>query len=600
MKTLLLLLCTAPLWSAGGTFEKIASYRGLGGLVASSAGPGPAAGSERYYLSYLYLDNTIEVVSVDPATGAFEVFPNPAPGESGARCMVPGPDGNLYLGTLPTAHFLKLDTKTRKLIDLGRPSATEEYIWDVAFGTDGKLYGATYPHAKLVRYDPKSGKLEDLGRMDPVEQYARWIAGSSDGFVYIGIGTSRANIVAYEIATGKHREILPKDFQHVGMPAVYRGTDGKMYGHSDNDYFALSGFTCTPIAKAKAAPPALHDRLRDGRTVSADGRNLQLRDKAGKTTSVRFEYEGNSLPVFRVGFGPGGALYGSSILPIHLVKFGAGRHGFTELGDLGGGEIYTFLAQGSKLLMAAYSGRSPLMAFDPAKPLNLEASPSNPELVNFAGADGSWRPQALIDGPGGKAYVGAVSGYGKLGGPLTVWDVAGGKVEQHLQVIRDQSVITLAAWKKFIVGGTTTGGGGGSHPTQTSAKLFLWDTETRKVVYETVPVAGARGINDLVAAPNGLIYGIAGRSLFVFDPERREVRQRVALPFGKTVSNSAAVGPDGRIWGLDRSGVFAIDLKTNQAVIVAAAPAPITAGFGLKGNAIYLVCGPDLYRYTIQ
>ena len=124
-------------------FQLLATYRGIGGNFALTVGPGPTAGSERLYASYLYMGNTFEVVAIDPATGEVRLFPNPIKGEYGARCMVTGPDGNVYLGTLPGAHLVKLDTKTGKLIDIGRPSATEEYIWDVAFGSDGKLYGST-------------------------------------------------------------------------------------------------------------------------------------------------------------------------------------------------------------------------------------------------------------------------------------------------------------------------------------------------------------------------------------------------------------------------------------------------------------------------
>lgn len=65
-----------------------------------------------------------------------------------------------------------------------------------------------YPGCKLVRYDPKTAKLEDLGRMDPTEQYGRWIVGSKDGFMYMAIGTSKANIAAFNVKTGEHREIL--------------------------------------------------------------------------------------------------------------------------------------------------------------------------------------------------------------------------------------------------------------------------------------------------------------------------------------------------------------------------------------------------------
>ena len=59
--------------------------------------PGPAAGSERVYQSYIYNDRTLDIVAVDPETGSSQVFENPAPTESGAWCITAGPDGNVYL-----------------------------------------------------------------------------------------------------------------------------------------------------------------------------------------------------------------------------------------------------------------------------------------------------------------------------------------------------------------------------------------------------------------------------------------------------------------------------------------------------------------------
>ena len=47
-----------------GKFEMIGTYKGLGGMVASLVGPGAAPGSEWFYASYLYADNTLEVVGI--------------------------------------------------------------------------------------------------------------------------------------------------------------------------------------------------------------------------------------------------------------------------------------------------------------------------------------------------------------------------------------------------------------------------------------------------------------------------------------------------------------------------------------------------------
>lgn len=296
MKCLLAFLFVAAACAQqAGRFELLANYRGLGGLVGTTTGPGATAGSELYYASYLYDENTIGVISIDPESGATEVFANPVQAEYGARNLVAGPDGNLYLGTLPTAHFLKLDRRLGKLIDLGRPSATEEYIWDIAFGSDQRLYGVTYPNCKLVRYDPSSGRLEDLGRLDATEQYARWIVSSGDGFLYVGIGTSRANIAAYNVRTGEHREILPADAQKTGIAKVTRGQDGKLYGSIGERAFRLEGWTAKELAANEKPSKPAPDRLRDGRTLELTARTLTIVD--GKTQAKverHISYDGGS------------------------------------------------------------------------------------------------------------------------------------------------------------------------------------------------------------------------------------------------------------------------------------------------------------------
>ena len=529
-------------------------------------------------------------------------------------------DGNVYLGTLPHAHFLKLDVKAGKLIDLGRPSQTEEYIWDVAFGRDGKLYGATYPQSKLVRYDPVSGAMKDLGRMDPVEQYAHFVAGSDDGFIYVGIGTSKANIAAYEIATGRHREILPAEFQKVGQASVYRGQDGKVYGKLGNKFFRLQGWTATKITEDQAAARVALNRLKGGRRVGATGHTIRVTTPStGELSEHTFDYRGNVLNVFRISAGPDGQIYGSSILPIHFLRLNERQGTLSDLGDLGGGEIYSFLAHDGRLLAAAYAGIAPLMDFDPAKPFNVSGDEKNPALIDFEGSDEGWRPQAMIEGPDDKVFIGAVSGYGKLGGPLVVWEVASAKVKQYPNVVQDQSVVTLARWKHLIAGATTVGGGDGSHPTEKEAKLFLWDPKTRRKVFETAPVPGAGMITDLIAAPNGLIYGIAGRSIaavevgkkattlpkgtqsvvFAFDPAKREVSMRKIAPFSGVVYNSVAMGADGKIWGLAPAGIFAIDPRDNTISLIASSPTHITGGFEMRRKTIYFTSGAEVWSWTM-
>lgn len=581
--------------------------------MASAVAQGPTPQSQRLYASYLYADSTLDIISIDPDTGAAEVFHNPVPGEFGARNIAVGPDGNLYFGTLPHAHFLRLDPRAGRLVDLGRPSQNAEYIWDVAFATDGKLYGVTYPGCRLVRYDPTTGKLADLGRMDPAEQYGRWIVADRQGYLYMGIGTAKANIAVYNTHTGAMREVLPKDAQIVDTAQPFLGVNGKVYATVGSRLFVLDGFTIREVAPGDRVAPAHRDVLRDGRvvTLGEDGM-LTVRDlKTGQEKNLKITYQGEDLQIFRIGFGPDGQLYGSSILPIHFIRIDLAHRAVDEIGMLGGGEIYSFLAHGNRLLMGAYAALDPLMMYNPSAPFQPNAA-GNPELIDFPGADGHWRPQAMIEGQDGTVYVGATAGYGKLQGPLVAWEAPAGTVRAYGNLVHNQSVVSLASWGGNIVGGTTIEGGGGSHPTESDAHVFIWNTAQGRKIWDGIPVPGATSITDLIAAKSGLIYGIAishgeitrgeaishGQlTLFALDPIGHKIISTQALPFASVVYNSVALAADGTIFGLAQEGIFRLNERTHRGELIARSPAPINGGIALRGDSLYFISGSDVYRY---
>lgn len=584
-------------------FEHVASYRALGGLVATAIAPGPTAGSQRVYASYLYDDITFDVIAIDPRNGSAQVFHNPVKGEFGARNLAVAPDGKVYFGTLPTAHFMRLDWKTRRMIDLGRPAPSEQYIWDTTFGPDGKLYGVTYPECRLVSYDPATGKLADLGRMDPTEQYGRWIVNGHDGYLYMGIGTAKANIAVYDTHTGQMREVLPRDAQIVGTAQPYLGVDGKMYATIGDRLFTLSGFTIHEIDSKTHVPAMRENKLRDGTTVNLVAHEgvMQLRNpKTGSVRSLPIGYDGEPQEIFRIGFGPKNSLFGSSILPAHLVRVNFATKKVVNVGVLGGGELYSLLAHRGRIAMGAYAGLSPLMSYDPAQPFH-PAQNGNPSFANFDGSDEHWRPQAMIEGPHGLLYVGGTAGYGQLEGPIVAWDGKSARATAYGDLVHNQSVISLTGWRDEVVGGTTTQGGGGSHPTEKDAYVFFWDPATHKLLWKIAPVPGARMVTDLIASRSGVVYGIAvennTNTLFSIDPQEHKVIAKQVLPFRNVPYNGVAIDSHGEIWGLGDTDIFRIDDSTHQAVMVAHSPVQITAGLALRGHKLYFVSESEVYCY---
>jgi outer membrane protein assembly factor BamB len=600
----LLLFATVAYGQPPGSFELIADYHGIGGLFGTAIGSGPTPGSQRLYASYAYWHKTFDVLSIDPDSGNAVVFHNPVAGEDGAYGIAAGADGNIYLGTQPDAHFLKLDPKQGTFVDLGQPSKTEQYIFDMALGSDNRLYGVTFPNAKLVRYDPATGTLEDLGRLDPTEKYARWIVSSSDGFLYVAIGTSKCNIAVYEIRTGQHREILPPDAQVAGSSRLYRGRDGNIYGAFGGRLFQINHWTATDMKRTALPPAATANILRDGRALSLtedEGKPKLAITKPTIQKAVEhpLAYQGQSLSLYRIAFGPDGLLYGSSVLPLHLIQFNVSGHSFKEIGNLGAGEVYTFLSHGQWLLLGAYAGLSPLMEYQPGVPFHPAAASGNPLLIAPQGIVPSWRPMAMIDGPNGDVYIGSGAGYGQLEAPLLTVNPEKNFVQTYA-VVRDQSIASLATWHDVVIGGTTVAGGGGSHSTQTSAKLFLWNPKTRQKEFEQDPVPGKTAITDLIAAPNNLIYGVAGDTLFEFNPNTRKITGRRSLPFSEAIYNSVIVDKAGTIWGLAKEGIFTVDTRTLKVQLVDRSPVPITGGFAMHDGKIYFIAGSSVYAYTME
>ena len=591
---------------ASGTFQLIGTYTGIGGLLASVVAPGPTPGSQRFYVSVLY-GGTLDLLSIDPNTGNTQVFHSPLSNEWGAWGMTVGPDDNVYLGTCPNAHFFKLDPKQGTFVDLGRPSSTEEWIWDVAFGSDGRLYGVTSPNAKLVRYDPATGQLADLGRLDPIQEYARYIAASKDGLIYAGIGAD-ANIAAYQISTGQHQEILPTAAQSVVFPHVYLGTDGNIYGAVSGLEFSLNQWTATELKSGDTVPAAPGNVLSDGRTVSIDeslsasGSEVLTLVVTNPTTQTTVQheiaYQGEEMEVFRIGFGPDSVLYGSTSIPANFFQVDMNQNSLEQIGIVGEGEVYSFLSHGNSLLMGAYAGLATLMSYQPGIPFSQAAGSANPGLVNFNGENDSWRPEAMINGSNGNVYAGALAGYGLIESPLIEWNTESGSVQLY-NVVPNQSVVSLASWQDFIIGGTSSSGGPGSQPVQADAELFIWNPSTQEVEFQIAPVSGAATITDLIAAPNGLVYGIAGNTLFEFNPQTQQITNSRTLPFSNVIYNSVSADNAGRIWGLVESGIFVIDTNTFNTTMIASSPLQISGGFAMGNGNIYFISGPSVYSYTI-
>ena len=114
------------------------------------------------------------------------------------------------------------------------------------------------------------------GSSTPKSKYPESLAFDEAGWLYCGIGTARANIVAFDPKSGEMRQLVKEDTRKFGTGRVYGAADGSVYGEAGDQWYRMKGGQAEVIAKAQAAAPLPNRAISWGtRTgVFPDGRKL--------------------------------------------------------------------------------------------------------------------------------------------------------------------------------------------------------------------------------------------------------------------------------------------------------------------------------------
>lgn len=599
--------------AAESPFESLGVPVRKAGLMGALVGPGPTEGSERLYFNFRQDGGKLFLVSLDPDSGTSQQFQSPA--GTGAWGFIVGPDQKIYLGThegpglQDSGQILVFDPQQpdKGIQILGRPSATETYIWQFTIGQDGKLYGCTYGNAKLVSYDPKTGAMADLGRMDDTQLYTRSVCTAPDGRLLIGVGYGRANVVLYDPKTGEHQSILPEEYRKTPdqtAASVYTGADGQAYASvtAVEGAFVLEGDTLKRLDKA--APEASRTTFKDGRRAQNATLNgtYELVAPDGTVTQKTFTYEGAGSGIFMVSAGPAGRIYGGTYMPCEIFWCDPATGKMENPGNPTevGGEIYSMLDHQGSLYVCAYPG-SFLSKWDPLKPWDKGFEPGkNPREFGPLGP-GHLRPRAMVHGPGDKIYIGSYPEYGKLGGSLGVWDPETDKLTDNFHhLIKNQSIVSLAfdSVSGLMFGGSSTAGGGGSTPSEPEAKFFGFDCAKKELVLQEVPYPGDSSIRTLVRVDRK-VFGVSGADgLFVYDIEKRAVVHKSDLDVGSVQDCGLSLWKDGALYGLSEDKVFKLDPKTYAVTVLATYPGKIRCGLALDDRGIYFGDQATLMRFN--
>jgi hypothetical protein len=222
-----------------------------------------------------------------------------------------------------------------------------------------------------------------------------------------------------------------------------------------------------------------------------------------------------------------------------------------------------------KVWLGAYP-EARLYSYDPSKPWSSPeyapgppGTPDNPKLAVNLKPDLQMRARALAE-VNGKIAVGTVPEGDRLGGALVIHDPATGTTQVNRNVVQDESVFGITARKGIVYGGTSiTGGLSTTPPTRTEGAVFAWDVARSRKLWETAPVTGEGTVTSVVLGPDGLLWGVAGKTVFAVEPKHGKVVRRLTL--GSTSIGGDIVATSEALYaGIDGARVYRIDPRSNR------------------------------------
>lgn len=280
------------------------------------------------------------------------------------------------------------------------------HIMNITESENGRfVWAACYPNAMLVKFDTVSREFTSFGQLDPTEQYPGKMAFANDGWAYSGLGTSRANIVAFNTKTGEIKSVIDDSIRNLTGTAVVRQlTDGRIVGQVASRSFFLNGGNATPVPPKTKLPPyaatgtlyygETNNMLPDGKVVQQldfNEKNFILVNKDGTKRKVSFDYNSSGTEITSLVAGPNGILYASTAHPFRFVRFNPAEPD-NKPHDLGGnriidgGNMCALASLNNHLYGAEYAGGR-LWDFDTNKPYSQSATRFPYTVLGLNGAE---------------------------------------------------------------------------------------------------------------------------------------------------------------------------------------------------------------------
>ncbi|WP_309120480.1 hypothetical protein [Paenibacillus sp.] len=558
--------------------------------------------------------------AVDGETGELK-FQEVIPGTIATWAMTIGPDKNVYFSGTETGNLYRYLPLEKRVENLGY-NQTDNWVWELTTIGD-KMYGGTFnttSYGKVFEYDLATGEFRNYGAVEAEQQYVRGIA-VDDRYIYAALGAtmrlykidrvtgekteihvpgysgkagiladvfvlngklfvsvSTVNMVVIDIATGE----VEGTFQHSAMISEPSPDDPNLIY-----YKYLTKFYEYDIAAKKQTEIVLPYELPDtARVKDYAWIELQSGEKAGQTVLAMItqygeyilidpkdkwmsfvELEIGAQPVgiqsLKTGFDGriymGGYQRGMSIYNPFTNRIDVNISSFAQPEGIG--------FMNGKVYYGTYVGAI-MYDYDPTKEIVLNQNPR--PVFDIEHQD---RPFVITSGDD-KLFVGTVPDYGFLGGALAVYDEATNEWKQfdHEELVANQSIIGLAYKDGLLYGSTTVWGGLGKDPSETEAKIFVWDVENERKIDEftldDLEIDEApRMIGSIAFGPDGLLWGVVDGTIFAMDAATKEiVKSKQISPSlyntSKWLPYELEWGPDGILYTTLSRKLIAIDPET--------------------------------------
>jgi outer membrane protein assembly factor BamB len=582
-------------------------------LIGGTVAPGPDASKTAIW--NVSTGTPAYLNAIDPTTGA-SLISAALPGADGSYAVTAAPDGTIYVGSYSNGHLYRWRLGSGNTVaDLGRPIASESYIWRLTTDEQGNVYGGTYPNGKVFRYDATTGAVRDYGQIIPGQPYVKSID-YANGKIYTG-SLPDAHLAELDATTGKVTEIpSPPGLPTTTSVSVYdlNTRAGKLYARIASAYpgplfvYDIASRTWTdqiPDAHGlDVSPPGDSGEVYliqkselkryDPATKTLTGTGLTFTGRIQNTRAIGWaelglpDYPGRSIvgtlwrgELFRYNPQTGKSeIFQSAVRrePIEILSVAGGKESAYAGGFLNGGVSVVNPSTGAAVfhrfsqveaLMEASDGKvwigtypeARLYSYDPTQPWSSPeyspgppGTPDNPKLAVNLHPELQMRARALAE-VDGKIAIGTVPEGDRLGGALVIHDPTTGTTQTFRNVVQDESVFGLVADHGIVYGGTSiTGGLATTPPTRTEGTVFAWDVRHSRKLWET-PIAGAGTVSSVAIGPDGLLWGVAGKTIFAVDTLRGRLKRRFDL--GTTTAGGDIVATRDALYaGLDGTKLY--------------------------------------------